>query len=716
MKSNRLISEKSPYLLQHAHNPVDWYPWGDEAFEKARKEDKPIFLSIGYSTCHWCHVMEKESFENPEVARLMNETVVSIKVDREERPDLDSIYMTICQAMTGSGGWPMSIVITPDKKPFIAATYIPRESRFGLVGMLELMPRIRQMWASHKDELAEQAGQIASSFQEPSADYSAKYPDASARVDLGEDILHRAYKQLATNFDDLYGGFGEMPKFPTPHHLTFLLRYWKRTGDEKALHMVEHTLQSMRFGGIFDHIGFGFHRYSTDFKWLVPHFEKMLYDQALLAIAYTEAYQATGNEEYADTAQEMFTYVLRDMAAKAPEGGFYSAQDADSEGVEGKFYVWTDEEIRQVLPEDEADLIIQVFNVEKEGNYSDEATGKKSGANILHLDRSMSEINISINIATAIASDLNIKVEELQDRLEAARQKLFDAREKRIPPSKDDKVLTDWNGLMIAALSKAAQVFGKPEYERAARNAADFILKNMRDPAGKLYHRFRDGESAVPAFLDDYAFFTWGLIELYETTFEVSYLKEALDITDYLLRHFWDEGDGGFYLTADNAEALIFRKKEIYDGAMPSGNSVSVSNLLRLGRITGNPELEEKASQIMRAFSDTVSATPIAYTYLMGALDFAVGPASEVVIVGDLQGDDTKAMLKALRGEFIPNKVVVFRPAGVELSEIADIVDVVGYISDMPGKEGSATAYVCENYACKLPTDDVGKMLELLRA
>ena len=703
-KPNRLIFEKSPYLLQHAYNPVDWYPWGEEAFEKAKKEDKPIFLSIGYSTCHWCHVMERESFEDVEVAKLMNETFVSIKVDKEERPDLDNIYMTVCQMMTGSGGWPLTIIITPDKKLFFAATYIPKETRSGRIGMKELIPRIRDVWKNRREEVLTSSEKIIG--------YLKQVSETSLGEDLGENILDSAFENLSGRFDERYGGFGDAPKFPTPHNLTFLLRYWKRTGakqpptplwkgdkgDEKALSIVEKTLQSMRLGGIYDHIGLGFHRYSTDSRWLVPHFEKMLYDQAMLTIAYVEGYQATGHQEYKQTAQEILTYVLRDMTA--PDGGFYSAEDADSEGEEGKFYVWTEEEIKRILPADEAGLAIRAFNVEKEGNFREEATGEITGRNILYLRKPVFEL----------AFELGIIYEELKEKLESARQKLFDAREKRPRPHRDEKILTDWNGLMIAAMAKAAQTFDNPEYANAAKKAADFILLKIRNSEGKLYHRYRDGEIAIQGFLDDYAFFIWGLIEIYETDFDVKYLKVALELTEEMIKHFWDEKSGGFYFTADDAESVILRRKEIYDGATPSGNSVAMLNLLRLGRMTANTEFEEKAVQIGRAFSKNISQSPVAYTQLMAALDFELGNPYEIVLAGNSQSAETKAMLKALRERFIPNKAVILRPTEVESPEIIYLAD---YTRDMSSIDGKTTAYVCQNYSCKQPTTEIEKMLEL---
>jgi uncharacterized protein YyaL (SSP411 family) len=688
---NHLINETSPYLRQHAHNPVDWYPWGPEAFERAQREDKPIFLSIGYSTCHWCHVMAHESFEHPEVAKLMNETFVSIKVDREERPDIDNVYMSACQVMTGSGGWPLSIIITPDKKPFFAATYIPREGRFGLIGMLELIPHIRELWATRRGEALSLSSKIATVLQQTSQDTSGE--------ELDETALELTYEQLAKRFDGQQAGFSSAPKFPTPHNLLFLLRYWKRRGDKAALDMVEKTLQAMRLGGIYDQLGFGFHRYSTDSQWLVPHFEKMLYDQAMLAMAYIEAYQATGKEDYGKTAREIFTYVLRDMTA--PEGGFYSAEDADSEGKEGKFYLWAQEEVRQALGNEEADFVAEVFNIEKDGNFAEQATRRKSGVNILHLRKTLREI----------ASDLNLSQQDLQAHLEVIRQKLFAYREKRVHPMKDDKILTDWNGLMLAALAKGAQAFDEPEYAEAARRAADFVLGNMRKADGRLWHRYRDGQAGVEANLDDYAFLVWGLIELYEAIFDAKYLKVALDLTGDMVRHFWDGDSGGLYLTPEDGEGLLVRKKEIYDGAIPSGNSVAMLNLLRLGRMTANSELEGKAAKIGHAFSGSVKQLPSAHTQLMVALDFGIGPCYEVVIAGNAQAEDTKAMVKALRTRFLPTKVVLLNPSEQKSPKIAQLAEFTKNQSSIGGK---ATAYVCLNYNCKLPTTDINKMLELL--
>ncbi|MFC1508835.1 thioredoxin domain-containing protein [Candidatus Omnitrophota bacterium] len=692
-QQNRLITEKSPYLFQHADNPVNWYPWGDEAFEKARKEDKPIFLSIGYSTCHWCHVMAHESFESLEVADLMNDVFVSIKVDREERPDIDSVYMTVCQMMTGSGGWPLTIIMTPDKKPFYAATYIPKNTRHGRIGMIELIPRINEYWSLRREELERVTEDIQEALQKVSAASSGALPD--------ESTMKQAYEQLSTRFDTRNGGFGSAPKFPTPHTLYFLLRHWKRTGDEHSLEMVEKTLETMRRGGIYDHIGYGFHRYSTDAEWLVPHFEKMLYDQALLALAYTEGYLATGHEEYARTAREIFDYVLRDMTS--PEGGFYTAEDADSEGEEGKFYVWDYEEIRQLLTPDELQVVVNVFTIKKDGNYLDEASRKKTNTNILHLTKPLKHH----------AADMNITEQELSTRIETIRQKLFHNRENRIHPGKDDKILTDWNGLMIAALAYGSRAFDIPSYAEAAQRAADFTLNNLRTHDGRLLHRYKDGEAAISAHLDDYAFLIWGLIELYETTYDLNYLNHALALNNDMTKHFLDKENGGFYFTADDSEKLLIRQKQSYDGALPSGNSVAMLNLLRLGRLTYSSDLEDKAVEIGRHFSRNIMQSPTAFTFLMVAVDFLTGPSYEVVIAGNPQADDTKEMIRTLQRQFIPNTVVLFKNPEQEPSAHDPLA---GLTMHYTSEEGKATAYVCQNFVCKLPTTDNGTMLELLNA
>ena len=689
-RPNRVIHEQSPYLLQHAHNPVDWRPWGSQAFELARRENKPVFVSIGYATCHWCHVMERESFEDEEVAALLNEGFICIKVDREERPDVDGAYMAACQLLTGQGGWPLTVALTADKQPFFAGTYFPKRSTPYHIGMLELLPRLTAAWRDRSSQVLHSAKEITAALQVHTLQARAPHTDQEA---LDEALAHQAFQELAGRFDPVHGGFGGRPKFPTPHQLTFLLRYWKRTGQAHARAMAEQTLQAMRLGGIFDHVGFGFHRYSTDAQWLAPHFEKMLYDQALLAIAYTEAYQATGNAAHRQTAEEILAYVLRDMTA--PEGGFYCAQDADSEGEEGRFYLWSRQEIEGALPADEARLVMDVFNVTAEGNYHDEASARSTGGNILHLKRPLS----------ALAAERGCSQSDLQATLDGIRRTLFAVREKRVHPLKDDKVLTDWNGLMIAAMSKAAQAFDAPHYAQAATRACGFLFKALTTAEGELLHRCRQGRSAIPAYLDDHAFLIWGLLELYEATFDVDHLQSALKLARRTLQRFWDERAGGFFFTCGDGEALPVRSKDAYDGAVPSGNSVMMLNLLRLARLTGDGELEDAALRTGAAFCAQVRRAPSGFTQLLHALDFVLGPSHEVVIAGGAQQADALAMLHALRSGFFPNKVVLLHSGEGALERMAP------WVKPYAPLQGKATAYVCSGRSCQRPATDVADLL-----
>ena len=688
---NRLVFEKSPYLLQHAANPVDWRPWGDEAFEQAKKEDKPVFLSIGYSTCHWCHVMERESFENDAVADLLNKYFVCIKVDREERPDVDHVYMNVTQAMTGSGGWPMSVFLTPDKEPFFAGTYFPKDDRMGHPGMLRLVSVLGELWKNERSKALDAARQVVEAL--------TRGVFQNGKEDLGPHVLGKAYAGLQASYDSQLGGFGRGNKFPTPHNLTFLLRYWKRTGDPEALDMVEKTLQAMRMGGIYDHVGFGIHRYATDPEWLLPHFEKMLYDQALTVNALLETYQATGKDQYAGNAREIFAYVLRDMTS--PDGGFLSAEDADSESQEGKFYVWTTGEVSRILGKEDAALFIGAYNLVKGGNFIDQATGQKTGDSIPHLKKDMAEI----------ARDMGIDQSVLLDRLEKIRATLFQERKKRVHPYKDDKILTDWNGLMIAALSKGGRVLQDRDYTQAAARAADFILDTLVDGQGHLLKRFRDGEAALPGLLDDYAFMVWGLLELYESTFNVKWLRQAVTLTETMLALFWDTRDGGLFISPEHGEKLFMRGKDIYDGAMPSGNSVAAQNLLRLAGITANEEYREKALEIMDAFSGQIANQPYVYTHLLGALDFMMGPAFEVVICGDPQAEDAMVMLDGIHKRFVPNKVLVFRPNTEDCQEIGKLAP---YTQGQSCLEGKATAYVCQGFTCQQPVTDPQTLFKIL--
>lgn len=690
--TNRLVSEKSPYLLQHAHNPVDWYAWSEEAFQKARDEDKPIFLSIGYSTCHWCHVMEHESFEDEDVASLMNEIFVSIKVDREERPDVDNIYMTVCQMMTQHGGWPLSVAMTPDKKPFFAGTYFPRESKYGRIGFIDLIKRIDEVWKNDRQRIIESSQNITNALLEYQQSEGKK-------VELSKDDLKETFSYFAQRFDEQYGGFGTAPKFPSPHNLLFLLRHWKGTGDNDALNIVKKTLREMRNGGIFDHIGKGFHRYSTDKQWLLPHFEKMLYDQAMLANAYIETYQATDDEFFADVTREIFEYVLRDMTHS--KGGFYSAEDADSEGEEGKFYVWSIEDIKSLLNEEDAKLFIQVFNLTEDGNFEEESTKERTGTNIPHFTKNFSEI----------ASEQNLSYEQLAEKIESIREILFAEREKRIHPLKDDKILTDWNGLLIASLAKSGRVLNNDNYINEARKAIQFINEKLTNEDGTLLHRYREGEASIKAKLDDYAFLIWGLLELYESTFNLLYLEDAVKLQKIQNDLFWDDQKGGYFMTSNDAEELIIRPKEIYDGAIPSGNSVSFMNLVRLGKITANPIYDEFATSQAKAFADKVKSSLPGSTMFLSALDFAMGPSAEIILVGNDEDLKSSEMLLYIRKKFIPNKVVVFKSIDDNQSQLSELAQ---YTNNYSRLEGKLTVYACENYNCKLPVNSLEGLKKIL--
>ena len=676
---NRLANEQSPYLLQHADNPVDWYPWGKEAFKKARELDRPIFLSIGYSTCHWCHVMEHESFEDDSVAKLLNDSFISIKVDREELPEIDHVYMSVCQAMTGGGGWPLTIVMTPAKEPFFAGTYFPKDKRGGRSGLFQILPMIADAWNSKRQDIMTSVGQVKN--------YLDQLNSKPAGNNFSTELINRAYDQFRNGFDEEYGGFFRAPKFPSPHNLIFLMRYHHSFDNKIALDMATKTLKQMRLGGIYDHIGFGFHRYSTDRHWLVPHFEKMLYDQAMIAMAYTEAYHITGEDIFAQTAREIFTYVLRDMTAS--EGGFFSAEDADSEGEEGKFYIWTEQEIKEVLGEDYGKEFNDIFSITTPGNYRDESSGKETRLNIPHLK------NYNTNGS---------------NEFESAREKLFNIREKRIHPLKDDKILTDWNGLMIAALAKAAIVLDEPVYLDAAEKAAEFVLHSI-SKGERLLKRYRNGVAALDAHLDDYAFMAWGLLELYEATFATKYLSQALDLMNIMVEDFWDDKNGGFFLGSDQSEKLIVRSKTAYDGAIPSGNSVAVMNMVKLTRITGNTKWAELAEKTIRAFSEDVNRTPTGYTLMLTGFMFDTQNSKEIVIVGDSRNRNTIKFLHTIRTSYAPHKVLLFKDTSVSENRLEQLAN---WTSTQNSINGKPTAYVCKNFACNQPTSDIQTALSFI--
>jgi len=700
-KANRLANEKSPYLLQHAANPVDWYPWGEEAFAKAQQENKPVFLSIGYSTCHWCHVMAHESFEDAQTADILNTHFVAIKVDREERPDIDQIYMTAVTSLTGQGGWPLSVFLTPQKNPFYGGTYFPPEPRWGSPGVKQLLLSVAENWKTPHSEI------IASCESLTGALKKRMRFEAREGVTLGEGTLALAYQGFLRNFDSELGGFGQAPKFPMGHSLTFLLRYWKRSGEAQALKMVTRTLDEMAKGGMYDQLGGGFHRYSTDAAWQVPHFEKMLYDQALLVRAYLEGYQASGNESYAVTAAEILDYVRREMTS--PEGGFYSAEDADSadpefdgEKREGTFYLWRAAEIEDILKPVDAKIFNYYYGVESDGNAKQDPHGEFTGKNVLYINHSIGET----------AKKFDLPVSEVTHVLQKARKRLFNVRGKRVRPHLDDKILTDWNGLMISAFALGAKVLDNEGYREAACRSADFILARLikddgPDSAagtGRLLHRYREGDAAISGNLEDYAFLIDGLLELYEVTFDVKYLQAASRLADEMIRLFGDADGGGFFFTAVDGEELIFRNKEVYDGAVPSGNSVAADVLLRLARIRLDTGLEEKVNSLMKTFAPEVSRHPNAYARLLTALDFALGPSYEIVLAADKDDPQLPEFIRTVYGVYLPNKVVLLHPATP--AEAKAVEALAPFIKQQGRLDNQITAYVCRNYQCRLPVHD----------
>ena len=677
---NHLIREKSPYLQQHAHNPVDWFPWGEVAFRRAAEEQKPVFLSIGYATCHWCHVMARESFEDQEIAALLNTHFIAIKVDREERPDIDSVYMTACQLMTGQGGWPLTIIMTPDKKPFFAGTYFPRAGRAGMTGLSELLEKVIRLWQEQRDTLVAAAEQLAASLAEP--------PGSPPGGTADRSLLQDGFKELAESFDPVYGGFGRAPKFPTPAKILFLLRYWKRTGSDQALRMVEDTLEAMRCGGIHDHLGGGFHRYSTDAQWRIPHFEKMLYDQALLLMAFTEAWLATKKPVYRKTAEEIITYVTRDLSS--PEGAFISAEDADSPGGEGAFYLWTRKELDAVLGPRDGLFTAGRFHVSEEGNFFSAESGP--GKNILYLQPGSGENT------------------ENEPGPAGIRNRLLEERQKRPHPQRDGKILTDWNGLMVAALAQSFCAFGNPAYYRSAETAMRFILDHLRAADGGLLHRYYGGEAAVPAFAEDYAFMIRALIELYEAGFNPAWLGEALVLNTYFRRHFSDTGGERFFTTSDEGEPLIARTTAIYDGAIPSSNSLMLENLVLLGHLTGDPVHEEQASRVADAFAGTIRRSPSAYSAYLCGLDHLLGPATDVVIAGRESDPETGAMIRMIRDRYLPSVTVHFRSP----QAFQALAAVAPFTGGMTQRDGKTTAYVCTGRTCSAPVTTPEKLLELL--
>jgi len=681
--TNGLIDQTSPYLLQHAHNPVDWHPWGSEAFEQAKKQDKPIFLSIGYSTCHWCHVMERESFENEQIAKVMNEHFVSIKVDREQRPDVDEIYMNAVVMMTGSGGWPLSVFLTPEGKPFYGGTYFPPRDAYGRPGFERILGSIANAWKNRRQELIGSATKMTELLQ------SQARP--TGKNNLSPEILDDAFVSFQNSFDAVNGGFGTALKFPQPANLSMLLSYWHRTSDNQALSMVEKTLDAMADGGIYDHIGGGFHRYATDAQWLVPHFEKMLYDQALLSKVYIEAYQITKQERYARIAREIFDYVLRDMTD--PAGGFYSAEDADSEGREGTFYLWDPEQTASMLDEEQARVFNAYYGVTNEGNFEE-------GKTILNITTSMKQLEDEFQKDSATIENI----------LKTARAKLFKERAKRIRPHRDEKIITAWNGLMISSLAYGGAVLEEEKYIEAARRSAEFILSNLLKN-GRLMRYYRDGQVVEKAFLDDYAFTAMGMLDLYEATFDVKWLIEAKSLSNQMIELFADTETGGFFLAGKNGDKLIARTKPGSDGAIPSGNSIAALVLLKLGRLTMNQHFTEQGGKVLEAFSQQLEQSPAYSSAMLRALDFRLGPTQEIIIAGNADAPDVKQMLKLIHDKFLPNAVVLLHEPDKADS---NLYNTVPFIKNHTAIDGKATAYVCENYVCKKPVNNINEFENLI--
>ena len=688
---NRLIHEQSPYLLQHAHNPVDWFPWGDEAFTKAREEGKLIFLSIGYSTCHWCHVMEAESFTDKEVASLLNQDYIAIKVDREERPDIDQFYMQVAKELNGTGGWPLTIIMTADKTPIFAGTYFAKERRFNRPGLMEFLPQIAEVWQQDPAKLLQSGKAVLSRLLQ-------RQEGSTASETLTTTQLKQAEVTLRQNFDPQQGGFSKAPKFPRPHVLSFLLQRYYRTADPELLQMVEKTLQAMRSGGIYDQIGFGFHRYSTDAEWLVPHFEKMLYDQAGLARTYLEAFQITGKDQYKTTAGEIFSYVLRQL--QDPAGGFYTAEDADSNGVEGQFYVWQTQELIDILGGDRGKRFAKFFNALPTGNFSEYIPGEPDGTNILHRKKSL----------TAWARSLNLPLQELQQQLEEDRIRLFAAREKRIHPFRDDKVITAWNGQMISALALGSRVLENQRLLKAAEEATTFIFQKMQTKTGQLLRRWRGGQAAIPAFASDYAFLARGMLDLYRSRLNPDYLQKGLNLAEQLAVHFTDKQGRLFETTAESE--LPMRTTELYDGALPSAGSVAIEVYARLYLLTGNTLWSQRADALLNASAVQIIRYPAGYTQFLLGASLLLEPIRELVIVGAKDHPDTAALLAEVQKSFMPDTTLLLR----SIDNSTTIDRLIPFIDRKNSINDQATAYLCQNFACQKPLNRPEELRRLLKA
>ena len=698
--TNRLSNETSPYLLQHAHNPVDWYPWGEEALQKAQQEDKPILLSVGYSACHWCHVMERESFENEDIAGLMNQHFVSIKVDREERPDIDNIYMQAVQALTQQGGWPMTVFLTPDGRPFYGGTYFPPNDRqYGqetMPGFPRILLTIADYYDNHRAEVEEQANQLADYLKQRSSTPLRSKGGIIPSGTIPLEMLNTASGELASEFDPVHGGFGHAPKFPNTMSLEFLLRTHQHRlrgeigskATKPELEIVEVSLQRMANGGIYDQLGGGFHRYSVDVEWLVPHFEKMLYDNALLSRLYLHAYLVTFNPFYERIVEETLDYVVREMVS--PEGGFYSTQDADSEGEEGKFFIWTTDEIETALLAEDARLFMLYYDVTRAGNFE--------GKNILHVEQD----------AQTVADKAQVNLETLQASLKRSREMLFELREKRVKPGRDEKILTSWNGLMLRSFAEAARYLDRPDYLQVATNNAEFLLRELI-PDGRLLRTYKDGRARLHGYLEDYAFLADGLLALYEASFNPRWFTEARRLMDEAIKLFADEQNGGFFDTGSDHEALISRPKDIMDNATPAGNSVAVDVLLRLAAFTGEEAYRRRADDYLRPIADIMVQHPQAFGHILGALDFAISQSKEIALIGDPQQSDTRALLEVINTRYLPNSVLAC--ASLEDSES---IQSIPLLADRPMKDHKATAYICQNFACLSPVNTPEELDRLL--
>lgn len=673
---NRLSRETSPYLLQHAENPVEWYPWGEEALARARREDRPIFLSLGYSACHWCHVMAHESFEDEETARLMNESFVNIKVDREERPDLDGLYMQAVQALTGQGGWPMSVWLTPDLRPFFGGTYFPREPRYGMPSFKHVLQQLAGSWRDRRDDVARAASELTEALERMSAP-----PEPRPLEGADEGLLEVAFRSLRSTYDAYHGGFGSQPKFPAPMNLGFLYRYWRHSGNPAARDMVENTLRKMARGGIYDQLGGGFHRYSVDAEWAVPHFEKMLYDNAQLARVYVEAWQGSGEPFFRSIAEETLDYLLREMTS--PEGGFYSTQDADSEGEEGRFFVWTPEAVKAVLGEEDGRVACELWGVSATGNF-------EHGATVLHRAR---DEDVAAHL-------LGMRTAELQERLPALRRRLFEAREARVHPGRDEKILAAWNGLALRAFAEAALAFGDGRYLEAARRNANFLLERMSQPDGRLFRSFKDGEARFNAYMEDYACVAEGLLSLYQADPDRRWADEARRLMDLALDRFWDEEGETFWVTDREHEPLVARPRDLLDNATPAGNNVAVANLVRLGHLTGEPRYQEIAARALKRLAGTVRRAAAAFGSYLEALDLHLHAPDELTLVGERGSAGVEAFLRVIGQRFLPHRLVAL--ADPRESE----PPAIPLLEGKTALGGAATCYLCRGAACRPPMTD----------